>query len=158
MDKNKLIAIGALVGVGIVMYLTKAPLQMDDDKPQPKPAAAGTPDPKAVKELGIKDTKVGIGPAAAAGDSVSMLYTGKLTDGTVFDSTSKRNNEPFTFTLGGGQVIKGWDLGIVGMKKGGKRTLTIPGDLAYGAAGQGSIPPNATLIFDVEMLTINKKK
>lgn len=157
MDKNKLIAIGALVGVGIVMYLTKAPLLTDDDLN--KPSAASTPDPKSVKKLDIKDTKVGTGPAAAPGDTLHMLYTGKLTDGSVFDSTSKHGDQPFVFTLGGGQVIKGWDIGMAGMKKGGKRTLTIPSDLGYGPSGQGSsIPPNATLIFDVELVSIDKKK
>lgn len=96
---------------------------------------------------------------AKAGDVVSMNYTGRLENGTVFDSNvdPKFNHvEPFKFTLGAGQVIAGWDKGIVGMKVGEKKTLTIPPEDAYGASGAGNlIPPNATLIFDVELLKIN---
>lgn len=94
------------------------------------------------------------------GDTVAMNYTGRLQDGTVFDSNVDpkfRHVEPFMFTLGAGQVISGWDKGIVGMKVGEKKTLTIPSDDAYGASGiPGVIPPNATLIFEVELLSINK--
>ena len=97
----------------------------------------------------------GIGSSAQAGNKVAVHYTGKLSDGTVFDSSLARN-KPFVFTLGAGEVIKGWDQGIQGMKVGEKRQLTIPTDLAYGAAGAGSvIPPNAILVFEVEMLKIS---
>ena len=100
------------------------------------------------------------GEIAKAGDTVSMNYTGRLQDGTVFDSNVDpkfKHVEPFSFTLGAGQVIAGWDKGIVGMKVGEKKTLTIPPEDGYGAAGAGSsIPPNATLIFDVELLSIKK--
>lgn len=94
---------------------------------------------------------------AEKGDVVTMNYTGKLTNGQVFDSNvdPKFNHvEPFEFTLGIGQVIVGWDEGIVGMKIGEKKTLTIPAEKAYGARGQGPIPPNSTLVFDVELTGI----
>jgi FKBP-type peptidyl-prolyl cis-trans isomerase len=97
------------------------------------------------------------GTVAKTGDTVAMNYTGRLADGTVFDSNvdPKFNHvQPFEFTLGAGQVIPGWDKGIVGMKIGEKKTLVIPPADAYGATGQGPIPPNATLTFDVELLAI----
>jgi FKBP-type peptidyl-prolyl cis-trans isomerase len=115
---------------------------------------AGAPATASVTKLVIKDTVVGKGAAAKSGDSVTVNYTGYLTDGTKFDSSVGK--APFTFPLGAGQVIPGWDQGVAGMKVGGKRKLTIPPDLGYGAAGAGGvIPPNATLVFDVEMLKIN---
>jgi FKBP-type peptidyl-prolyl cis-trans isomerase len=108
----------------------------------------------------VGNNTVSTGEAAKAGDIVSMNYTGRLENGTVFDSNvdPKFNHvEPFIFTLGAGQVISGWDKGIVGMKVGEKKTLTIPPEAAYGAAGiSGVIPPNATLIFDVELIGIKK--
>ncbi|MCI0542627.1 FKBP-type peptidyl-prolyl cis-trans isomerase [bacterium] len=107
-----------------------------------------------VKELKIEDLKVGTGAEAVNGKTLSMLYTGTLLDGKVFDASSLHGNTPFEFVLGSGMVIKGWDQGILGMKVGGKRKLTIPSDLAYGPTGQGSIPPNATLIFEVELLGV----
>jgi|SRR5579885_1185479 len=105
--------------------------------------------------LVIKDLKKGHGVGAKDGDSISVKYVGKLKDGTVFDSTQKEGGKPFTITLGAHQVIPGWDKGLVGMKVGGKRRLTIPPDMAYGARGiPGVIPPNSTLIFDVDMVSI----
>jgi FKBP-type peptidyl-prolyl cis-trans isomerase FkpA len=108
--------------------------------------------------LKVEDTKEGAGAAAAKGDAVEVHYTGWLTDGTKFDS-SKDRGKPFGFTLGAGQVIKGWDQGVQGMKVGGVRKLTIPPDLGYGArgAGNGLIPPNAELTFEVELLKIKGK-
>ena len=101
--------------------------------------------------------KEGTGQAAKNGDKVSVHYTGWLENETKFDSSVDRG-QPFEFTLGAGQVIQGWDLGVAGMKIGEKRKLTIPGDLAYGAGGiPGAIPPNSTLIFEVELLGINQE-
>ncbi|MDC1041727.1 FKBP-type peptidyl-prolyl cis-trans isomerase [Amylibacter sp.] len=105
-------------------------------------------------DLKIEITQKGSGTEAANGMSVSVHYTGRLTDGTKFDSSLDRGT-PFTFTLGQGSVIKGWDQGVLGMMVGEKRTLTIPSELGYGIAGAGaSIPPNATLIFDIELLDV----
>ncbi|MFA6586017.1 MAG: FKBP-type peptidyl-prolyl cis-trans isomerase [Candidatus Paceibacterota bacterium] len=111
---------------------------------------------------GVKITivKEGTGAQAKSGDTVAMNYTGKLVDGTVFDSNvdPKFNHvQPFVFSLGAGQVIKGWDVGVAGMKVGEKRILEINPDYGYGATGAGGvIPPNATLVFDVELLGIKE--
>src|SRR6476469_9794883 len=102
----------------------------------------------------IDEMTVGTGAVATAGQRVSVHYTGWLTNGTKFDS-SKDRGQPFQFKLGAGEVIKGWDQGVAGMKIGGKRKLTIPPDLGYGARGAGGvIPPNATLVFEVELLGV----
>ncbi len=105
-------------------------------------------------KLGITDVVVGTGAEAVNGKEVTVEYTGTLVDGTKFDS-SKDHGKPFSFTLGVGQVIKGWDEGVLGMKVGGKRTLVIPSALAYGVTGiPGAIPANATLNFEVELLGV----
>ena len=105
-------------------------------------------------ELLIEDLTVGEGSEAVSGKEVTVHYTGWLTDGEKFDS-SKDRKQPFTFPLGAGHVIKGWDQGVAGMKVGGKRKLTIPASLGYGARGAGGvIPPNATLVFEVELLAV----
>ncbi|PXX38588.1 FKBP-type peptidyl-prolyl cis-trans isomerase [Aquitalea sp. FJL05] len=102
----------------------------------------------------IEDLTVGEGAEAVAGEEVTVHYTGWLTNGSKFDS-SKDRYQPFSFPLGAGHVIKGWDQGVVGMKVGGKRKLTIPPELGYGARGAGGvIPPNATLVFEVELLQV----
>jgi FKBP-type peptidyl-prolyl cis-trans isomerase len=104
--------------------------------------------------LKIEDLQIGTGAEAKAGQSVSVHYTGTLTNGSKFDSSRDRN-EPFEFALGAGMVIKGWDQGIAGMKVGGRRKLTIPPELGYGPMGYPPvIPPNSTLIFDVELVEV----
>lgn len=109
---------------------------------------------KMTDKLVITDEKVGDGVEATAGKLVTVHYTGRLTNGTKFDSSVDRN-QPFPFMLGVGQVIKGWDDGVQGMKIGGKRKLVIPANMAYGERGAGgSIPPNSVLEFDVELLSV----
>jgi FKBP-type peptidyl-prolyl cis-trans isomerase len=111
---------------------------------------------KTASGLEYFDIKAGTGTEAVKGKSVSVHYTGWLINGTKFDSSVDRK-EPFSFALGGGQVIKGWDEGVAGMKIGGKRQLRIPPELGYGARGAGAvIPPNSALIFDVELLEVGK--
>lgn len=118
-----------------------------------KPAEA----PPSNEKLESKDLVVGKGTEAKTGDTVKVHYVGTLPDGKEFDS-SKKHNQPFEFELGAGRVIKGWDQGVAGMKIGGKRKLTVPPSLGYGARGfPPVIPPNATLIFEVELLEVKKK-
>lgn len=122
--------------------------------PTETPQASTSATVNKMDELKIEDEVVGIGAEAVSGKSVTVNYTGTLTDGTKFDS-SLDHGQPFVFNLGAGQVIQGWDEGVVGMKVGGKRKLTIPPSLGYGAAGiPGAIPGNATLIFDIELLKV----
>ena len=103
----------------------------------------------------ISNEVMGGGDVASSGDRVTVNYTGRFVNGKIFDSSVTRN-EPFQFVLGVGQVIKGWDDGIAGMRVGGKRTLTVPSELGYGANDYGPIPGNSTLIFDVELLKVVK--
>ncbi|HVV14945.1 MAG TPA: FKBP-type peptidyl-prolyl cis-trans isomerase [Candidatus Paceibacterota bacterium] len=103
-------------------------------------------------QLIAQDEVVGTGAEARVGDTLSVNYTGKLEDGTVFDTSVGRG--PYPFVLGAGEVIPGWDQGLAGMKVGGKRLLIIPASLAYGSQGRGPIPPNATLIFEVQLVGI----
>ncbi|TGK39165.1 FKBP-type peptidyl-prolyl cis-trans isomerase [Leptospira andrefontaineae] len=103
--------------------------------------------------LVIKDIKKGTGKEAFNGSNVTVHYTGWLTNGKKFDS-SKDRGTPFRFDLGAGQVIRGWDKGVQGMKEGGVRKLTIPPEMGYGSSGAGTIPPNSTLIFEVELLKV----
>lgn len=105
-----------------------------------------------IPKVKIEDTQVGTGAEAKAGSTVSLFYTGKLTNGTTFDSNV--GQQPLEFPLGAGQVIPGFEQGILGMKVGGKRTITIPPSLGYGPQGTGPIPPNATLIFEIELTAV----
>lgn len=106
-----------------------------------------------VNNMIIDDVVIGEGPEVKAGDSISVNYIGTLQNGQQFDN-SYTTGTPFTFTVGEGRVIKGWDEGVVGMKKGGQRILVIPADLAYGTKAVGPIPANATLVFSIELLDI----
>lgn len=130
----------------------------DPESELPEPKAESGKDKQIIEEkpmeLEIKTTQQGAGEREVkSGDMISVHYTGKLTDGTKFDSSVDRG-EPFTFQIGQGMVIQGWEKGLLGMKVGEKRTLTIPSEMGYGARGAGGIiPPNATLIFDVELVS-----
>ncbi len=132
--------------VGVAYQVTKKPSTVDTNKPMTITTADG---------LQMTDEVVGTGVEAVAGKKVSVHYTGTLTDGKKFDSSLDRG-QPFTFDLGAGQVIKGWDEGVAGMKVGGKRKLVIPATLGYGAreVGNGLIPANSTLIFEVQLLDV----
>lgn len=124
--------------------------------PQPPTTANIKPvDPELLKKITIEDTLVGAGQEVKSGDVVCIDYKGTFTDGKVFDESYKRG-QPFVTQIGVGRVIAGWDLGIVGLKEGGKRKLTIPGELAYGATERPGIPANSTLIFEVELVKIVK--
>ena len=167
--KPIVIALGILVALFIVgkfLAPKDAPPPADPasaSSPAPAPAVASPPDgpqaklgPKAVtmaNGLKYEDLQVGTGKEAKNGTSIEVHYTGWLTDGTKFDS-SKDSGKPFPLSLPGG-VIAGWNEGIPGMKVGGKRKLVIPPALGYGDQGQGTIPPGATLVFEVELLKVN---
>lgn len=161
------VALAVIVGLGYITINKKevTPKEvtentMNEDTNQ---AAAGlSQEDKSVattnEGVKITTTKEGTGAPSKAGDTVAMNYTGTLSDGTVFDSNIDpkfQHVQPFVFTLGTGQVIKGWDVGVLGMKVGEKRKLEINADYAYGATGAGGIiPPNASLTFEVELLAI----
>jgi len=109
--------------------------------------------PADAQQLKVEDVKAGTGAPAVAGKTVTAHYTGTLTDGTKFDS-SKDRGRPFSFRLGGGQVIRGWDEGVVGMREGGVRKLTVPPHMGYGDRAAGKIPPNSTLVFEIELIKV----
>src|SRR6185437_13830433 len=134
---------------------TTAPATNQAATTQQAVAPASTTTTQApVTELQVQDIKVGNGAEAKPGKIVTVHYTGTLTDGKKFDSSLDRG-QPFKFHLGAGEVIQGWDKGLVGMKVGGERKLIIPPQMAYGERGAGGvIPPNATLIFDVQLLAV----
>jgi FKBP-type peptidyl-prolyl cis-trans isomerase FkpA len=133
-------------------HCSKTPEEPASDfKPAP-----GKPLPPAPTKLEIEDTVVGSGRAAQSGDTVHVQYTGTLLTGEKFDSSYDHGGDPFKVTLGKGEVIKGWDQGLVGMKVGGKRKLRIPPELGYGEQGSPpTIPANASLVFDVELVSID---
>jgi len=141
--------LGIVVGAAVLAVLVAACAQSQ----APSGGGSGS-EVTTASGLKYEDTKVGTGAEAKAGQTAVVHYTGWLTNGTKFDS-SKDRGQPFTFPLGGGRVIKGWDEGVQGMKVGGTRKLTIPATLGYGAQGAGGvIPPNATLVFEVDLLEL----
>jgi len=146
-----MIGVALALGAAVVAVLVAACTQS-----QAPSGGGGGGGQEVATPSGLKyvDEKVGTGAEAKAGQTAVVHYTGWLTDGRKFDS-SKDRGQPFTFPLGGGRVIKGWDEGVQGMKVGGVRRLTIPPQLGYGASGAGGvIPPNATLVFEVELLDV----
>ena len=148
--KSTYIAIGVIVIIGALFFMFK---KSNDTTMEPTSNTTTT----EVTELKIEDEVVGTGVTAVAGDKVTVQYVGSLTNGTVFDASRSHGDQGFTFTLGAGQVIKGWDQGVAGMKVGGKRKLTIPSSLAYGNQAMGNIiPANSTLIFEVELIKTGK--
>lgn len=174
LSKNEAVGLlGAIVVLGITFvgtqfnpFITTSPdtnatkssenVMLPDVKSQPAAAAAALRGAMngqgTVTKLITQDVRVGTGTVAKAGDIVSVHYSGILQDGKEFDSSYNRG-VPYTFELGSGVVIKGWDEGIVGMKVGGQRILVIPSDLAYGNRQVGPIAPNSTLIFQVELMS-----
>lgn len=163
-EKNKII-VGAVIVIilAVVGYFVFAPRSkpvydssssstqnMGQLQNNPQTASPAT----AITELIVEDISVGNGPAVKKGDTISINYLGTLTDGKKFDSSYDRG-KPFETQIGMGQVIEGWDVGVIGMQVGGKRKLLIPSAMAYGAQGiSGVIPPNAPLIFEVELVAI----
>jgi len=164
----------ALIALGLVAGCdTPTPKPEEAAKPaetekpaeQPTPPEGEKPDNQAAKDpdllpvdpsLKIEDVKVGTGQTAKPGRLAYVKYKGTLLNGTVFDSNTAPDKDPFAFQVGGSQVIRGWDQGVQGMKVGGIRKLEIPPDLAYGKEGQGPIPANATLRFEIELLEVLK--
>jgi FKBP-type peptidyl-prolyl cis-trans isomerase FkpA len=136
------------------LFVTLCFLAAACSKPVDEPAKSDFVPVVVPQKLEVHDDVVGSGPEAKNGDKLRMDYVGTLAaSGEEFDS-SKESGKPFEFTLGAGEVIKGWDQGVLGMKVGGKRTLTVPSDLGYGSEGNEKIPPGATLKFEIELLAI----
>ncbi len=147
------------VGLGVWLFARKGNSVSENPivpMATPTPTSANTLI-KMENGLQIQDLKIGAGPEVRLGQGLTMHYSGTLENGTKFDSSYDRG-QPFQFVLGAGQVIQGWDLGIQGMKVGGKRKLIIPPSLGYGERGIGPIPPNATLVFEVEVLAAQDLK
>lgn len=139
---------------GVGESQTAQALSAQDSISQSMDETTATP----LTELKMQDAVVGTGEVATSGDTVTVNYVGALTDGTVFDASSRHSPNGFTFTLGVGQVIKGWDQGVAGMRVGGKRVLAIPAALAYGNQAVGNIiPANSDLLFEVELLKVEKQ-
>ncbi len=160
-----IIAVAVVLGIGVWYNNSRPNIVINNQISQTQGAQSAatqqtqqqTQQPtQTMNELKITDIKVGTGAEVKTGDTVNVLYAGSLDDGTVFDASSRHGNQPFSFTVPG-QVIQGWNLGIIGMKVGGTRELVIPSSLGYGPQGAGGvIPPTATLHFTIELLSIGK--
>ena len=149
---NLVLVASMLLIAPTAMGCSKTPEEPTSDY---KPAQAASLPPGPTK-LEIEDILVGSGRAVNAGDTVHVQYTGTLTNGKKFDSSYDHGGEPFKFTVSKGEVIKGWDQGVIGMKVGGKRRLRIPSDLGYGEKGSPpNIPPGAGLVFEIELVSID---
>ena len=157
--KGTYIIIGVIVVVAVLYFVfdrANAPATTSTTGNQTSTMDSNTGTTGNITELKTEDEVVGTGTEAKAGDMVTVQYVGTLTNGTVFDASRAHGDQGFTFQLGAGQVIKGWDLGVAGMKEGGKRKLYIPSDLAYGnQAVGGIIPANSPLIFEVELVKVS---
>jgi len=154
LNKKLFYAVSIVVILFLIFFVFKKDKNTLIPSPTPGVNIINPKENTNMEELIIEDIEVGEGTEAIDGKKVTVNYLGTLTNGTKFDSSYDRN-EPFSFNLGAGEVIKGWDLGVNGMKVGGKRKLTIPSNLGYGAQGAGSlIPPNTTLIFEIELLEV----
>ncbi|HUO58231.1 MAG TPA: FKBP-type peptidyl-prolyl cis-trans isomerase [bacterium] len=154
---NRYVVLGVVLLIGVIAFVVIRMKQGSQDAnagASVAPASSGTQVITTASGLQYQVLQPGSGALAVPGHMVSVHYTGWLTNGTKFDSSVDRG-QPFNFNLGAGQVIKGWDEGVAGMKVGEKRKLTIPANLGYGERGAGGvIPPNATLVFDVELLGV----
>lgn len=153
-------SIAVLVAIAVIsmFFIFANPFEMTDTGQNPLDAAlqagagSAAADAQMPQQLVAQDERVGTGAEAKAGDVITVNYTGRLQNGTVFDTSVGK--DPFVFQLGVGQVIAGWDQGVQGMKVGGKRLLIIPASLGYGAQAVGPIPANSALIFEVELLKV----
>lgn len=149
------LVVGFILLVMFFIFRQAGSSETSETTPEASMSTATTMATQATTSASLQkeDSIVGTGAEATNGKRVSVHYTGTLTDGTKFDS-SKDRNEPFEFTLGEGRVIAGWEQGVLGMKEGGKRKLTIPPELGYGQQAVGPIPPNSTLLFEIELLSV----
>ncbi len=154
-NRRIVIALIVLVFLGLIAYLVWQALTPETPAVETPVAAPAGEVITTASGLQYQEIVIGDGDEAVPGSRVQVHYTGRLEDGTQFD-TSRERGQPFEFTLGAGRVIQGWDEGIAGMREGGQRTLIIPSELGYGESGfPPVIPPNATLIFDVELIEVN---